>query len=114
MRLSSSGREAGPLFIETSSYSERVEGLGVWQEIALPPTRRTGGWMPENFADAVPRASRVTSENVDEIGRAVEAAEAAGRPEVMIDGGAGSDSANSRRARRVPGGPPGRAEGQFA
>ena len=70
----------------TSSYSERVEGLGVWKEIALPPTSRTGGWMPENFAAPDPGASRIDSENVDEICRAVEAAEAAGRTEVAIDG----------------------------
>ena len=30
-------RDVAPLFVETQSYSDRVEGLGVWKDISLPP-----------------------------------------------------------------------------
>ena len=111
--LESSGREAGPLFIETSSYSERVEGLGIWQEIALPPTRRTGGWMPENFAGAVP-AGVESQQRECRRDWPCRRGGRGGRPHRSDDRrGAGSDRADPRRARRVPRSPPGRAEGQF-
>ncbi len=102
--LELSGPEVAPLFIETASYSERVEGLGIWEKIALPPISRTGGWMPENWPLTAPVASRVTRENIDEIRRAVEAAEAAGRTEVMIDGEVVPIAPIRARARAVPGG----------
>ena len=81
-------RDVKPLFVETAAYSERVQGLGVWEDISLPPTNRSGGWLPEAFDQKGERDPKevVTAENVDEILRRVEAAEAEGQKEIEIDG----------------------------
>jgi hypothetical protein len=38
------------LFVETAQYSDRIEGLGLWQKPNLPwMTRKSNQWLPENF-----------------------------------------------------------------
>lgn len=38
------------LFVETTQYSDRIEGLGLWQKPSLPwITRKSNQWLPENF-----------------------------------------------------------------
>ena len=78
-------RDVSPLFVETKAYSERVEGLGVWEEISLPPAAHNGGWLPEGFPEPV-SSSLVTPENVEDVACSVEAAEAAGADQVEIEG----------------------------
>lgn len=85
--LEATGRTVAPLFVETAAYSARVEGLGLWTEITLPPTRRGGDWLPEVFGSLGSTAGvTVTADNVDEILAGIEAAERAGETEVEIGG----------------------------
>lgn len=85
--LEQSGRAIAPLFIETSTYSARVEGLGIWEDIALPPTKRTGDWLPEGFSPPTKRETVfVTPENVDEIAEAVKRAEDRGEVDINFGG----------------------------
>ena len=82
--LETTGRQVAPLFVETSQYSDRVEGLGVWTEISMPQRNGGGGWLPEEFPNRP--APKVTPDNLDEVERAVEIARAEGRDTVEIAG----------------------------
>lgn len=38
------------LFVETAQYSDRIEGLGLWQKPSLPwIKKKSNQWLPENF-----------------------------------------------------------------
>lgn len=85
--LEEDGRANAALFIETEAYSKRVEGLGLWQDIKLPPTSRTGSWLPEIFEG--PDGSRVLEiepDAIDNVKAAIEAAETAGRETIELNG----------------------------
>lgn len=42
--------ETGTIFVETRQYSDRVEGLGIWEKPYLPwLTKQGSGWLPEGF-----------------------------------------------------------------
>lgn len=85
--LEQTGRAVAPIFVETAAYSARVEGLGLWDEIVLPPTKRSGDWLPEAFEGlATPSSVGVTLENVDDIIAAVKAAEERGEAEIEVEG----------------------------
>lgn len=85
--LEQTGRTVAPIFVETAAYSARVEGLGLWNEIVLPPTKRGGDWLPEAFEGLTTAASvAVTLENVDDIIAAVKAAEERGEVEIEVGG----------------------------
>ena len=77
-------RDVAPLFVETQSYSDRVEGLGVWKDISLPPNPHNGGWLPEGFPDA--GAKLVTPDNLDNIAARVATAEADGVEQIEVEG----------------------------
>jgi superfamily II DNA or RNA helicase len=78
-------RDRVSVFVETQQYSERVEGLGIWEDIKLPPTNRSGGWLPEQFPSAEQPRRHVTPDNLEEIEQKVREAEAEGRSEIIID-----------------------------
>lgn len=41
---------ASNLFVETAQYSDRIEGLGLWQKPSLPwIKKKSNQWLPENF-----------------------------------------------------------------
>jgi superfamily II DNA or RNA helicase len=88
--LESCGFQSAPLFVETEGYSQRIEGLGVWREITLPPTQRSGGWLPEYGArggerSAPPEVSPAKTK-LERLRAEVERAEREGRNFVEIDG----------------------------
>lgn len=84
--LQSSKDETSSLFVETRQYSDRVEGLGIWEDIKLPPTSRSGSWLPEQFPAAEQLRKHVTPDNLEAIEKKVQEAEAEGRTEIHIDG----------------------------
>jgi SNF2 family DNA or RNA helicase len=48
------GEAAGRIFVETSHYSERVKGLGLWEKPNLSwLARKSAGWLPEGFVITV-------------------------------------------------------------
>jgi hypothetical protein len=78
------------LFIETKNYSDRVEGLGLWERPKLPwLVRPPNAWLPEAgwtvdgvLTEPVPLAV----EELDQIVRDIEAAEVRGDAHVVIRG----------------------------
>lgn len=84
--LSAAGEDAPSLFIETTQYSDRVEGLGVWADIKTAPSKGSTGWLPEKFDGAAPASQVVDAENIEEIAGAVERARAAGEDAIVLDG----------------------------
>jgi SNF2 family DNA or RNA helicase len=55
------------LFVETIQYSDRIEGLGLWQKPSLPwITRKSNQWLPENFTVQVGNKTlEVTPEKIE-------------------------------------------------
>ena len=47
--LAVAGQDTTSLFIETTQYSDRVEGLGVWADIKTAPSKGSTGWLPEKL-----------------------------------------------------------------
>ena len=84
--LSAAGQDATSLFIETAQYSDRVEGLGVWTDIKIAPSKGSTGWLPEKFEGDAPAPQVVDSQNVEEIAGAVERAREAGEDAILLDG----------------------------
>ena len=76
--LAVEGQDTTSLFIETTQYSDRVEGLGVWADIKTAPSKGSTGWLPEKFDGGAPAPQVVDAENIEEIAGAVERARAAG------------------------------------
>lgn len=82
--LRTSGLETSSVFVETSQYSDRVDGLGVWKEIALPPSSCPIAWLPVDSFGSANLNKIVTHANVDEIAAKVEAASAEGRTSIVV------------------------------
>jgi superfamily II DNA or RNA helicase len=78
------------LFIETKSYSDRVDGLGLWERPSLPwLTRPPNQWLPETgwVADGSPvDPPPLSVEGLKKLEDEVETAEARGDPHVVIRG----------------------------
>jgi len=78
------------LFIETKNYSDRVEGLGLWEKPSLPwLTRQPNSWLPEggwisNGEHFEP--APLTSDELAQIERDIESAEVRGDAHVVIRG----------------------------
>ncbi|MGH6883829.1 MAG: SNF2-related protein, partial [Hypericibacter sp.] len=78
---------AGPLFVETRQYSERVVGIGRFQ----PPTIEGAGaqpttWLPEIFAKPVAEfIDKLDSHRLDELAKDIQAAIESGRDTITID-----------------------------
>ena len=84
--LVAAGQDTTSLFIETTQYSDRVEGLGVWADIKTAPSKGSTGWLPEKFDGSQPAPQVVDAKNVEEIAEAVEHARAAGEDAIVLDG----------------------------
>lgn len=84
--LAAAGLEATAPFIETAQYSERVERLGVWEDIKPEPRSGSIHWLPESFDGGESKAQVVDARNVDDICDAIERARSAGENTVTIDG----------------------------
>jgi superfamily II DNA or RNA helicase len=86
----SDGAAPGELFVETQHYSDRVEGLGLWERPKLPwLTRRPNAWLPESGwvvdgpgAELAP----LTRDEITQIEKDIEAAEIRGDAHVVIRG----------------------------
>jgi hypothetical protein len=84
--LAVAGQDTTSLFIETTQYSDRVEGLGVWADIKTAPSKGSTGWLPEKFDGGAPAPQVVNAQNIEEIAGAVERARAAGEDAIVLDG----------------------------
>jgi hypothetical protein len=84
--LAAAGQDTTSLFIETTQYSDRVEGLGVWADIKTAPSKGSTAWLPEKFDGGAPVQQVVDAENVEEIAGAVERARAAGEDAIVLAG----------------------------
>ncbi|WP_455269279.1 DEAD/DEAH box helicase [Rhizobium herbae] len=60
---------ASSLFIETTQYSDRIEGLGLWEKPKLPwITRKSNQWLPENFHVRIGNKTlNATPEKIEEL-----------------------------------------------
>jgi superfamily II DNA or RNA helicase len=78
------------LFIETKEYSDRVDGLGLWQRPRVPwLAREPNAWLPGSgwTADGEPvETAPLTAGQLDEIARDIAAAGARGDAHVLIRG----------------------------
>jgi superfamily II DNA or RNA helicase len=90
--LSSEARDVptASLFIETKNYSDRVDGLGLWERPRLPWLARTpNDWLPEIgwTAGGEPvETEPLTPGELEQIARDIEAAEVRGDTHVVIRG----------------------------
>jgi len=77
------------LFVETEGYSERVEGLGLWQPKVLPWLQRASQpWLPPEGQGLLVdgRPVSIAPEQVEVLRAQIEAAIAAGRTDVSFQG----------------------------
>jgi superfamily II DNA or RNA helicase len=78
------------LFIDTKNYSDRVEGLGLWERPKVPwLVRKPTAWLPEAgwLADGVPvEPPPLTRDELKEFEDAIETAEASGTEHVILRG----------------------------
>lgn len=80
--------QAGPSFIETREYSERVLGIAPWRkpDLDLGPGSGTT-WMPEVFGEAVSAAlSQMPIEEIEALRKELAQAVEDGRPSVEVAG----------------------------
>ena len=79
---------AGRLFVETGQYSDRVEGLGLWEKPQMPwLTKRRSDWLPESFPLQIgSRSVQMTPERLQDLAERAEAAKAGDLPFVEFDG----------------------------
>lgn len=57
------------LFVETAQYSDRIEGLGLWQKPSLPwITKKSNQWLPENFVVTIgSKTLNATPDKIEEL-----------------------------------------------
>jgi len=57
------------LFVETQQYSDRIEGLGLWEKPKLPwITRKSNQWLPERFTVQIgTKRLEATPEKIEEL-----------------------------------------------
>jgi superfamily II DNA or RNA helicase len=84
------GVPAASLFIETKNFSDRVEGLGLWERPNLPwLTRTPNQWLPESGwtadGDRV-ETEPLTPDEIEQIERDIEAAEVRGDTHIVVRG----------------------------
>jgi hypothetical protein len=79
---------AGRLFVETGQYSDRVEGLGLWEKPQMPwLTKRRSDWLPETFVLQIGSQSlQMTPERFQDLENRAEAARAEHRSHLEFDG----------------------------
>lgn len=60
---------ASSIFVETVQYSDRIEGLGLWEKPVLPwITRKSYQWLPENFPVRIgDKTLNATPEKIEEL-----------------------------------------------
>ncbi len=60
---------ASGLFVETAQYSDRIEGLGLWQKPSLPwIKKKSNQWLPENFVVRIgSKTLNVTPDKIEEL-----------------------------------------------
>lgn len=80
----------GQLFVETKHYSDRVEGLGLWERPQLPwLTRRPNAWLPEAgwIVDGpVGELAPLSVEELEQVEKDIQSAEIRGDAHVVIRG----------------------------
>lgn len=60
--LAEAGLEGASLFVETTQYSDRVEGVGVWEDIRPEPRQSAMDWIPEGFGEDAPESPQEQDE----------------------------------------------------
>ena len=77
---------AGPLFVETREYSDRVTGIIRYQKPNIPPVEGSGTtWLPESFAPGLAEQIRSMDESaLDALCARVETAIATGEPAIAL------------------------------
>ncbi|WGS18960.1 MULTISPECIES: DEAD/DEAH box helicase [unclassified Bradyrhizobium] len=84
------GTVPGQLFVETKHYSDRVEGLGLWERPQLPwLTRRPNAWLPEAgwIVDGpVSELAPLSAEELAQVEEDIQKAEIRGDAHVVIRG----------------------------
>ncbi|WP_434712324.1 DEAD/DEAH box helicase [Rhizobium sp. YTUHZ045] len=60
---------AASLFVETVQYSDRIEGLGLWEKPSLPwISRKSNHWLPEEFVVKIgSKTINATPEKIEEL-----------------------------------------------
>lgn len=60
---------ASSLFVETAQYSDRIEGLGLWQKPSLPwIKKKSNQWLPENFVVRIgSKTLNATPDKIEEL-----------------------------------------------
>ncbi len=78
---------AASLFVETVQYSDRIEGLGLWEKPKLPwLTRKSNQWLPENFTVRIGKKTLdATPEMIEQLHVLCDEAERDSSEEVNID-----------------------------
>jgi len=80
----------GQLFVETKHYSDRVEGLGLWERPQLPwLTRRPNAWLPEAgwIVDGpVGELAPLSVEELEQVEKDIRSAEIRGDAHIVIRG----------------------------
>lgn len=79
---------AGSLFIETSQYSERVDGLGVWEKPVIPwLVREAQQWLPESFSVRIgQRTVELTRPDIEDLKADLKEARDAGATSIDVKG----------------------------
>lgn len=75
------------LFVETQQYSDRIEGLGLWEKPKLPwITRKSNQWLPERFTVQIGAKSLdATPEKIEELQFLCEKAESDLTDDIAFD-----------------------------
>jgi superfamily II DNA or RNA helicase len=88
--LEAGGVPTATLFIETKNYSDRVDGLGLWEQPRLPwLTRPPNAWLPEagwTTDGASVEPEPLTLDQIQQIADDIETAEVRGDTHVVIRG----------------------------
>jgi len=80
-------QSAGPVFVETREYSERVIGVTVYEKPSVAITGPATTWLPETFTGAAAeKIKAMTPDQIERLIERVDAAIAAGESTVSVDG----------------------------
>lgn len=78
---------ASGVFVETAQYSDRIEGLGLWQKPSLPwIKKKSNQWLPENFVVRIgSKTLNATPDKIEELHALCDQAEQDRSEEINFD-----------------------------
>jgi SNF2-related domain/Helicase conserved C-terminal domain len=81
------GEAAGALFVETKQYSDRINGLGIWEKPRIPwLDNRPTQWLPESFQFRIgDKTYEMTPQKVDALDEALTKARADNRSSLVFE-----------------------------